>query len=69
MKPRKLKKRTLLILSCLVTGNSLASDFPVLELETGNRNPVIERFILMQDEVMSELKKRGIVSDLLTYYT
>ena len=64
MKPVSMKKRTLLILSCLVSGNALACEKPKLEVPKEETKPVLERFVLSKDEIMQEMKKRGIVSEL-----
>lgn len=64
MKPTKMKKKTLIILSCLVTGNALACDKPKVELELSDKKPVFEKLELNQDEVFKEMKKRGIVTEL-----
>jgi len=59
-----MKKRTLIILSCLVTGNALACDKPKIELELSDKNPVFEKLEFNQDEILKEMKKRGIVTEL-----
>ena len=64
MKPVNMKKRTLLILSCLVSGNALACEKPELDVPKEENKPVLERFVLSKDEIMQEMKKRGIVSEL-----
>jgi len=64
MKTKKMKKRTLIILSCLVTGNALACDKPKIELELSDKNPVFEKLEFNQDEILKEMKKRGIVTEL-----
>ena len=57
MKPVNMKKRTLLILSCLVSGNALACEKPKLEVPKEDTKPVLERFVLSKDEIMQEMKK------------
>ena len=64
MKPTKMKKKTLIILSCLVTGNALACDMPSIELELSDKKPILEKLELNQDEILKEMKKRGIVTEL-----
>lgn len=64
MKPTKMKKKTLIILSCLVTGNALACDKPKVELELSDKKPVLEKLELNQDEIFKEMKRRGIVTEL-----
>ncbi|MFT6631936.1 MAG: hypothetical protein ACJAS4_001897 [Bacteriovoracaceae bacterium] len=64
MKPVNMKKKTLLILGCLVSGNALACDNPQVEVPKSETTPVLERQVLSQDEIMQEMKKRGIVSEL-----